>query len=518
MCANEGELHVGGGCGGGITRRGFLGGLGGAAALGGMAWAATGAVHAATGASEAAADFPVGAPLRVKPVLVYHLMSRVEKTSWRSYGGSRTQADIDKEARQIGDELKKLTAGAEFPIEMLPLTLVASQKEAKAVADSDCDAILVYACSGDRGWLELLAASKKPNIMFVRHKSGHVYFWYETAHWWFLRKLTDEIKEPNMDINDVVVDDYAEVTWRLRALYGLKNTRGTKCIAIGGLQSYSESGKERGPGYAKDVWGFDIIIVPDTEVTQRIQKARADETLVKKVQQQAEGLLAQPGVTLRTDKKFVFNSFLATAVFKEIMKEKGGTNLGVGNCMGSLISVLDTPPCLVLAMLNDEGLTAFCHTDYTHTPPGILLRWISGKPSFLCNSHYPHAGEITLAHCAAPRRMNGKDYEPTTILTHFESDYGAATKVEYRKGQVTTNIIPNVSCTKWCGFRGKITDSPAYDMCRSQMDVQIDGDWRRLLRDMQGFHTVVCYGDYLREVGYALKKVKLDWENVSEPA
>jgi L-fucose isomerase-like protein len=178
---------------------------------------------------------------------------------------------------------------------------------------------------------------------------------------------------------------------------------------------------------------------------------------------------------------------------------------------------LDTPPCLVLSLLNDEGYTAFCHTDYTHTPPGVLLRWISGKPSFVCNSHYPHHGLVTLAHCSTPRRMNGVDFEPTKIVTHFESDYGAATRVEFRRGQVVTAIIPNFTCTKWMGLRGSIAAVPDFPACRSQMEVRIDGDWRRFLNDMQGFHTVVSYGDHLREVGYALKKVGVAWENVSPP-
>jgi hypothetical protein len=184
--------------------------------------------------------------------------------------------------------------------------------------------------------------------------------------------------------------------------------------------------------------------------------------------------------------------------------------------MGSLIRLLDTPPCLLLSLLNDEGLTAFCHTDYTHTPPGVLLRWISGKPSFVSNSHFPHHGSLTLAHCATPRKMNGQDCEPAKIVTHFESDYGAATRVEFTKGQIITNLIPNLVCTKWIGFRGKIVDTPSYPICRSQIDLEIDGDWRRLLKDMQGFHTVTCYGDYLCEVGYALKKTGIEWENISE--
>jgi hypothetical protein len=56
-------------------------------------------------------------------------------------------------------------------------------------------------------------------------------------------------------------------------------------------------------------------------------------------------------------------------------------------------------------------------------------------------------------------------------------------------------------------------------MCRSQMDVRIEGDWQKLAREMEGFHTIVCYGDYLREVGYALLKVKgLTWVDYSPSA
>ena len=167
-------------------------------------------------------------------------------------------------------------------------------------------------------------------------------------------------------------------------------------------------------------------------------------------------------------------------------------------------------------MANDEGLTAYCHTDLTHTLPGVLLRWIANKPTFVCNSHFPHDGLFTVAHCAAPRKMNGKDFEPTTIMTHFESDYGAATKVEYTKGQTLTVVIPNLRCTKWQGFRGTVVDSPSRPACRSQIDIQIDGDWRGLQAAMEGFHCQVCYGDYLREVGYALKKLgHVEWQNFS---
>jgi len=499
-----------------VNRREFVVGLGAATVFGGLAMAAASKAQDASPRLAASAVPPTGTALRVKPALVYQISQKRELTSWRSYGGLKTREDVDSEARRIEGELKNLSARSEFAIEMLPLSRVGSSTEAAAVAGGDCDAILVYASGGSQAWLETLAASKKPNIMFVRHKSGPVYLWYEIAHWRLLRKSEDTIKEPNLDVEDIVVDDYDDVLWRLRALYGMKNALGTKVIAIGGLQAYSKPGQERGPVHAREVWKFDIQSVSNDEVGRRIKQTGADARLVKEIQRQADELLSQKNLTLQTDKRFVVNTFLAAKVFKDLMTETGATCLGVGDCMGGLIRLLDTPPCLVLSLLNDEGYTAFCHTDFTHTPPGILLHHISGKPSFVSNSHFPHHGQITLAHCAAPRKMNGKDYEPTKIMTHFESDYGAATKVHYTPGQVTTNLIPNLVCTKWWGFRGKILDSPDYDMCRSQMDVAIDGDWQKLLREMQGFHTITCYGDYLREVGYALKKLGIEWANVSE--
>ena len=489
-----------------ITRRGFLDAVGGTAAMT--------TVGTTAAAAQPGTLFP-GAPLRVKPVFTWSLPTKRELASWRPYGGLTTRAAIDEEARRIADEVRKLAATAEFPMEAQPLATVNSAAEAAAAADTDTDAFLVYAYDGPRQWLETIEHSRKPNVMFLRQKSGPYYCWYENAHYRFLRVNEDTLRQPYMDFDDVVVDDYAEALWRLRALYGLKNARGTRSLAIGGLKSYSVPGQTHGPAHVRDVWGYTLATVSEEEVTDRVASARQDTAAMADAERRAADLLAEPGVTLATERKFVVNTFLALGVFKKLMKEHNCSNVGVANCMGSIIRVLDTPPCLVFSLLNDEGFTAFCHTDYTHTPPGVLLRWISGKPSFIANAHYPHAGSITMAHCATPRRMNGRDNEPTKIMTHFESDYGAATRVEFTKGQTITNLVPNLTCTKWVGYRGKVADVPNYPACRSQIDMQIDGDWRKLLQDMPGFHTVLCYGDYLREVGYALKKTGIAWENIS---
>jgi len=498
----------------GCNRRQFLG----SAAVGGLVLAAAAPARAASAERVPGTPHPRGAALRVKPALLYAIPQRQEKTSWRTYGGVHTMAAAQAEAQRLEKDMKELAAKSDFPVEFLPLVLVNDRPTAKQAADCDCDAILMFGAYSP-GLASVLAAAK-PAILFVRHRTEPYYFCHVGAHAIVLRSFTDSFTEPNLDVHDIVVDDYGEILWRLRALYGLKNALGTKVLAIGGLQHYSGVGTQHAPQHAKEVWNYTVEAVPLEGFTKRLEAARADQKTVEAVQRQTEELLGQPNVTLATDRKFVFNSFMALWVAKELMQETGATNFGFAHCMGrGIVGMLDTPPCLVLALANDEGYTAYCHVDLTHTLPGVLLRWIASRPTFVCNSHFPHDGIYTVAHCAAPRKMNGKDFEPTDIMTHFESDYGAATKVHYTKGQTVTVIIPALDCSKWQGFRGKILEAPSRPACRSQMDIEIEGNWHKLLASQVGFHVQVVYGDYLREVGYALKKLKkIGWENFSEVA
>ncbi len=495
-----------------ITRRGFLGNVGGATLLGGATLMLSPQAGAAAAGPLAAERLPAGKSLRVQPVLTYDCPQPVEKSSWRGYGGVQTAEAARQEAARIQADLQRLAPTLDFPVELLPLSLVATAEELAQALAVDCDVRLVYAAGG--GLVYELPGGGKPVIVFVRHRTQPHYLWYEIAHWRLLRGNGDEFVQAHMSVDDVVVDDEQELVWRLRALYGLQNARGTKMLAIGGLVAYSQPAQERGPGHAREVWNYELEEMTYEAFGQRLQQARGDESAVREVERQTDELLSQPNLVLRTERRFVVNTLLALRVVKQIMQETGATNFGFGHCMGrEVIGMLDTPPCLLLALANDEGLTAYCHTDLSHTLPGVLLRWIASRPTFVCNSHFPHAGSFTVAHCAAPRKMNGKDLEPATIMTHFESDYGAATKVEYTKGQVLTVVIPNLRCTKWQGFRGTVVDTPSRPACRSQIDIQIDGDWRALQAAMEGFHCQVCYGDYLREVGYALQKVgHIEWQ------
>jgi hypothetical protein len=85
-----------------------------------------------------------------------------------------------------------------------------------------------------------------------------------------------------------------------------------------------------------------------------------------------------------------------------------------------------------------------------------------------------------------------------------------------KKGQKITVIDPDFASKRWLGFEGEIIDNPFLDICRSQIDVQINGDCDKLVAETKGFHWMACYDNYLKELQYALKKVDVDWLNLTK--
>ncbi|HWQ54442.1 MAG TPA: hypothetical protein VN442_12220 [Bryobacteraceae bacterium] len=477
-----------------VTRRAILTGAAGAAMLPVLPLRA--------GQTSAARQAPIRKAIKVQPVLVYDVPKRVEARSWRSWGGIQTEQAASEEKARIGREVAALASPG---VEFLPLAAIKTAQEAAALAAGPQDLNIIYAAGGGLKIMETLAAPDKWSIMFVRHRSGPAYLWYEIASPRFLRKTVDEYGQPGMDSQDVVVDSQPELAWRINALSGLKNALGKRIVAIGGASGWGAGGRQAAD-FGRQIWKLDIQAVGYPELGEMIRKTRENGVLVKKAHADAEAYLKQKNVTLETSKQFVLNAFLLTEVFREVLDQAQTDAITINSCMGTIMPMSETTACLPLSILNDEGYMAFCESDFVVIPSGILLRYIANKPVFLNDPTYPHDGVVTIAHCTAPRKMDGDRYEPTRILTHFESDYGAAPKVEMRKGQRVTNLIPGFGGRNYVGFEGQVVDNPFMPICRAQVDVSIEGNCEKLAHDMVGFHWMTSYGSHLKECAYALKK------------
>lgn len=449
-------------------------------------------------------------PLVVQPVLVYQISKRRPQTSWRPWGGLFTEVEVNEEKQRIGNELAGLARTAGCPIEVLPLRTVTSMEEARKQGQGSHDVLLMYPASGSSQWVDALAAGQNWTVVFVRHRSGPVYEYYEIVSPRFLRKTVDEWGEPKISTADVVVDSMDEVAVRMRGLYAVKNTMDRKVVCIGGASGWGRGGRNS-PQLAREIWRMDLPEVSYDDLKARLIKARADDSLQKSARLQAADYLRQKNVKLETTRESVENAFVLRDVFRNILAEHQADSITVNHCMGAIMPISETTACMTLSLLNDEGALAFCESDFAVIPSGILLNAISGIPVFLNDPTYPHDQLITLAHCTAPRKLDGKNAEPVRILTHFESDYGAAPKVEMKIGQKVTNIIPDFNARRWVGFTGEVAGNPFLPICRSQIDVGFKCRTDRMAEQMRGFHWMTGYGDWSRELAYALKKAGIEW-------
>lgn len=465
-------------------------------------------------------------PLIVKPVLVYDVSQRKNAESYRMWGGIQSTEEANEEVVRIKAELAILKQQADYPVEFLDVTactegnssysfqLTESIKRLKEHPDiAKCDTILLYAAGQQ---IQGIQDFGKDVVVFLRWNSGPVYRHITTISTRFLRQISDEAKLPNVTFDDVVVDNLDELDWRFRALCGLKNTRGTKIVTIGSASGWAQPYGSV-PEIAKKIWKFEYNDVSYADMSKLIDEAKADAKMMARAKKRAEDYLKIPGTKLESKTEFFVLGFMLDELFRLLMKKVDTNSIAVNSCMGAIIPASKTTACMALTTLNDDGYLAYCESDFVTIPGAMLLSNISGKPSFFGNPCFPINGTSTWAHCTAPRKMDGKTLNPVRIVTHYESDYGVAPWVEVPIGPVTTHIVPSFKSDRWVGFKGTIVGVPFKpSSCRTQITVRRECSDELLAANLVGFHQITGFGDYRKEIGYALRRVGIKWDNLDK--
>lgn len=447
-------------------------------------------------------------PLVVKPVLTYSEYSRQPHTSWREWGSITSRAEAGEEASRIKAELESLKQGLDFPVEFLELAIVSTLKEVVEIEEDlrRADVAILYAAGGGVGLLNEIAKRKK-TLVFVRWKSGAYYLWHEIVDARLIRLNTSDTPvNPWISRDDVFVDDYEALVSRLRALYALKNMKNRRVLCIGGAWGW-EVGVKAVENAVK-TWNLDLVFIPYSELEREVKRVSEEEgEVVKKIM---NDYLNSPGVEVKIPLQNVYKAFVLYKALKNLADKYKADVVTSPGCMTEVIRLAETPPCLSYSVLNDEDILSVCEGDFVALPVFILLRLISGKPVFFANPSQPVNGEVLVAHCTAPRKMNGVYTLPSELYTHFESDEGAAIRVLMNKGQVVTVVNPSFDGKAWVVFKGIIVDTPFYPACRTQVVIRVVGDWVKLKNNMRGFHWLIVYGDYVESVKSVAKEVGIE--------
>lgn len=171
----------------------------------------------------------------------------------------------------------------------------------------------------------------------------------------------------------------------------------------------------------------------------------------------------------------------------------------------SIIEKLKATGCLALALLNDEGIDAACEGDLQSLLSMILVRRVTGMPSFMANpsamSKDNHT--TTFAHCTVPTTMCRR----YGFRSHFESQCGLAVAGEFSPSEVFTIF-------KWGGEKldrffveeaVSVVAPSNENLCRSQLTLNFYNP-EYMLNNPIGNHHIIVKGTFADKLRTALKR------------
>lgn len=171
----------------------------------------------------------------------------------------------------------------------------------------------------------------------------------------------------------------------------------------------------------------------------------------------------------------------------------------------SIIEKLKATGCLALALLNDEGIDAACEGDLQSLLSMILVRRVTGMPSFMANpsamSKENHT--TTFAHCTVPTTMCRR----YGFRSHFESQCGLAVAGEFSPSEVYTIF-------KWGGEKldrffveeaVSVVAPSNENLCRSQLTLNFYNP-EYMLNNPIGNHHIIVKGAFADKLRTVLKR------------
>lgn len=171
-----------------------------------------------------------------------------------------------------------------------------------------------------------------------------------------------------------------------------------------------------------------------------------------------------------------------------------------------LLSKLNTTSCLSLSLLNKEGIVATCEGDIPTMISMHLLNKVTNQVGFQANPSRIDIEnkKMILAHCTLPLNMVEKYY----LDTHFESGIGVAIKGYLKEEKVTIFKLSRNLKDYYVTTGRIIRNLEESNLCRTQIELEIDKDIEYFLNRPYGNHHVVIYGDYKNEIIAYMNKLK----------
>ncbi|MGC8601787.1 MAG: hypothetical protein ACP5LS_05155 [Thermoprotei archaeon] len=461
------------------------------------------------------------ANFRLKVVLVFlrpgEDFLKEEKTDTGYWGFVRSKKDYEQEVKSVTDELGEVfreLSNSGYSIEVKPSVELTSMWDLERKADDlrGTHVAVVLPLGGvglyqdpDRSVMSGLLSLV--DYVIVYDKFGeHIY-----SGTLFAPPLYQNLSSKSADLARRVLlaeGDLGLITSSLRAMYAVEKIRESTVVMVGDPNYAFGGWTTLAEGISK--FGFKVKHVTYDQFFKDFQAKLDDESSKREAKEVADKYVANGKASQEfrekhelpePDEERKLRAGIYYLTLRDYLKEADSDWITV-NCLdaNSLPKVKATP-CMSHSIMNDEGIVAPCEADPTAMVIHYLMRWIANRPTAFYDPTVDLGrGELVLAHCTSPTKLEGFDKPPFEYVatTHHESNTAVAPKVLYAPGKVTVAGF-SYDLSKLLVIRGEAKGPTFLRICRDQIEVKV-GDAYKALSQWQGFHWVMAYGDYSREL------------------
>jgi len=442
-----------------------------------------------------------------KPTDYWLSEKKVERGYW---GFVRCREDYEQEKTSVKRQFRGLIQslrGERIDIELLPEIEIQNTddllKNIHEMERSDVNVILVTFPIGVWSPGDLtygIIAASKYAIFFDKFKSNTY------AGTLFTPPAYQMLKKRGLANNVFLVEgDMEKLKAILRAIYGLKRISSAKLVCVGPVNSAFGGWMTFKKG--TEIFGYETRFYTYEEFIKDFRSFLKDEKMRKEAMDAVNRFVSESIEVVEPTEEKLLRAGIYYLVLKKYLDENGADWISV-NCLSQLLEETKATPCFAFSILNDSGIVATCEADPTAMILHYLMQRISGKPAFFNDPTVNEKdGTLILAHCTSPTKLLGYDKPafPYQVRTHHETNYGAAPKPTFSKGVVTIAGL-SFSLDRMLIVKGEVVGTPDLRICRSQVEVKIK-DPTGILEDWQGFHWILIYGDYVKEL-QAICKMK----------
>ncbi len=397
-------------------------------------------------------------------------------------------------------EAKELLKGIEDYVEFSGL--ITSVSSAKAEAERMKEKVVggvVIVCTGgtDRMIESLITALGKPALIFTHPLYNSLAS---------VREALAVLRWRGIDVG-VVYGDFKELRTKIEpfvmALHTAHRLEGSRLGQVGVPEPWLLT--VRDPELIKRRLGVTVVKIPWEELLEEAKKVEEAE-----VSRRVKELKSKFGKVAEPTDEDLGKAIRLYLGMKELVKRYGLHAMAVEARDMLDPSLIDWGPYLGVSLLSDDGIPADYEVDLDGVLTKLIIYYLTGKPSFMANVTRVDESKNTVvfSHCTIPTSMI--DVKKSVIRSYYETNKSVAIRGRMLEGEVVTFArIGGVNMDKMMVGIGRIVngDIGSEDLCRTQIEVKVEGRALDIVEKALGNHIVVVYGD-IRPYLTAFCKVK----------